>query len=136
VLLKLEDSDEFYIVSGDMRLHSDLFEVIQKFRIQLTVNRTGSWFFWPARIPEDGGGGAGASWHRSALECQRRAEVEWIRMVADRGAGAYVIHTAAVELPEPKWPSNDMGSLLELSFKARLIDNPDHQVLKMLRGEV
>ena len=132
-LLKLEDSGEFYLVPPDLRLHSDIFEMAKPYRIQLAVTRAGSPFLWPAVIPEDGG--AGASWHRSALQCQKLAETEWTRVVSDRGANAYVPRTTTADLPDPKWPDNNMRSLLELSFRARVIDSPDHAILKMLRGE-
>lgn len=133
-LFKLEEADEFYLVVPDMRPHSDLFEMTAPYRIQLATNRAGSPFLWIARYPADDGG-AGSSWHRSGLNCQRLAETQWIRVTADRGAGAYVPHTTTAKSPDPKWPGNSMRDLLELCFRARVIDSPDHLILKMLRGE-
>lgn len=87
VLFKLEESGEFYLVTPEMRPHSDLFETAKPFHIQLAVNRAGSPFLWPAQIPDEGG--AGASWHRSGLNCQKLAEDHWVRVVSDRSASSY-----------------------------------------------
>ena len=132
-LLKLEDSNEFYLVAQGMRLHADLCEMAKPFHIQLAVTRAGSPFLWPCPIPAEGN--AGTTWHRSGLQCQNLAEREWIRVVADRGTSAYVPRTTLAEIPEPKWPDRDFESLLELCFHARHINSDDHAVLRMLRGE-
>jgi hypothetical protein len=132
-LLKLEDSGDFYLVTPEMRLHSELFEMVKPYRIQLAVTRAGSPFLWAAAIPSEDGG-AGVSWHRSGLQCQKLAETEWIRVQSDRGASAYVPRTTKADLPDPKWPSMDLGGLLKLCFHATLIDSPDHPVVKMLGG--
>ena len=132
-LLKLEDANEFYLIGRDVRASSDMFELARLYNLQLAMTRSGSPFFWPAPIPEDGG--AGASWHRSGLAAQKHAGKGWINVRADEGAGAYVVRTTTAEIPDPKWPNNNMRSLLELCFKARIIETPDHPVLRMLRGE-
>ena len=133
-LLKLEDSNEFYLVVPEMTLDPTLFEMAKRYHIQLATTRAGSMFFWPVPVPEEQG--SGISWHRSGIKCQRIAQDNWTRVKADMAAGAYTPLVAMADLPEPEWPTLDMRSLLELCFKARMIDSEDHSVLKLLRGEV
>lgn len=132
-LFKLEESGEFYLVVGEARGHAELLDQAKPFRVQLAMNRAGSAFLWPAQVPEEDG--AGASWHRSGINCQRKAEGQWLRIVSDRAAGCYVPRVTQAKIPEPKWPDMSMRDLMELCFGARVIDSPDHPVIKMLAGE-
>ncbi len=91
-------------------------------------------FLWPVPLP--GPDGRPNRWHESAFEASRRAEQNWLRVVADISAGCYVPHVAAGNLADPGWPEDlTMADLLRLAFKDRLISNVDHPALRRLRGE-
>jgi hypothetical protein len=51
------------------------------------------------------------------------------------GAGMYDVHEATADLPEPEWPAAPFQELIKLAFKDKLIADPDHPVLRQLRGE-
>lgn len=133
LLFKMEDTGEHYLVSDAMRNDSDLFEMARPTRIRLAVTRAGSPFLWPVPLPIDLS--AGASWHRSGLQCQGIAIDRWVRVTADHAASAYQPRTTTANLPNPVWPKQSLAQLLELSFRARFIDSPDHPILRLLRGE-
>ncbi len=131
-LFKLEETGDFYLVAPDMRYNAELTDSVKPFRLQLAVTARGVPFMWPAVIPEDGG--LGASWHRSGLAAQHQAETVWTRMQANKSASMYDIHEAKSNPNAPKWPEGDMGDFLELAFGDRVIDTPDHVIIKMLAG--
>jgi hypothetical protein len=37
---------------------------------------------------------------------------------------------------EPVWPEQSFGQLLGIAFKGKLIDRPDHEIVKALRGQI
>ena len=55
-------------------------------------------------------------------------------MVADMALGAYRIHLAEGDLPDPLWPAKTLPELLKLAFKGRIVDSIDHPVVRRLRG--
>ena len=52
------------------------------------------------------------------------------------GLGAYEIFEAMGKLPEPNWPDEGFNELLEIAFKNRIINSPDHIVIQQLAGVV
>ena len=55
-------------------------------------------------------------------------------MQANMALGAYEIFAAEQHLSEPEWPELSMNELLEIAFKNKIINRPDHLVLLQLRG--
>jgi hypothetical protein len=98
------------------------------------VNRQGVLFLWPVRLP--GADGKLDDWSRTALEAAQLAENHWVRVQANMSLGAYDVFTATGSLPEPTWPEQPFSDLLKVAFKGKMIEAPDHPVLKKLRGEV
>lgn len=98
------------------------------------VNRQGVPFLWPCRLPgadsrEDG-------WMETALAAAAMAKSGWVRVSANMALGAYDVHQATGDLPDPEWPDAPFRELLKTAFKGKLIDTRDHSVLRHLRGEV
>jgi hypothetical protein len=98
------------------------------------VNRQGVLFCWPARLP--GADGRLDAWSQSQLEAIQKARKGWVRVAANMTLGAYEVWEAPGDLGEPDWPDKPFRELLALAFKGKLIDSPDHPVLRKLRGEV
>jgi hypothetical protein len=48
--------------------------------------------------------------------------------------GAYEFATALNGLADPTWPDITFNEVLKIAFRDRIIDNPDHPVIKRLRG--
>ena len=97
----------------------------------LAIDRQGDPFLWPIVLPDEN---RRLNWHLSALEAAGNAELEWTRMQANMSVGAYEIFAAEQDLGAPEWPELSMNELLEIAFKNKIIDRPDHLVLLQLRG--
>ena len=100
----------------------------------LTVNRNGTPFLWPVRLP--GPDGKLDSWNTSAADAVVLAQSSWVRVAANMDLGAYELYEAPGIDAEPKWPAEPMAELLTVAFRGKMIDSMDHPVLKRLRGEV
>ena len=74
------------------------------------------------------------SWNRSALDAAQLAMGAWVRLTSNMSLKAYEIFQASANLPEPEWPDLDFQKLLEIAFRDRYIQTPDHPVLQRLRG--
>ena len=50
--------------------------------------------------------------------------------------GSYTIYRALGDIPQPKWPDKTLQEMITLAFGGgRLIDTPDHPVIRRLNGE-
>lgn len=123
---------ESYIVAP--ALWKELPDFICPVRLVLAVNRHGSPFLWPAKLPDPNG--RSMDWHTSMLEAQAIAVDSWVRVQADMGAGSYAVFAATGNLPEPEWPELSFRDILALAFKTRFIYSMRHPFLLQLFGEV
>jgi hypothetical protein len=96
------------------------------------ITRTGVLFMWPVRVPAADGRVNG--WHQSAATAAQHAMKSWIRIKANMGLGAYEIFEAEGSIPDPDWPDLSFEEIYRIAFKDRLIADPDHPVIKRLRG--
>ena len=133
-LLELKEERELYLVAPD--LWSDLAtEATFSPRALFTaISRQGTLFLWPIRLP--GPDGRVDDWNRSALEASQIATRKWVRVSANMSLGAYDVYAASGNLPEPDWPEMPFSEILRTAFKDRYIQEPDHPVLRRLRGEI
>ncbi len=131
-LVELTDERETYLV--EPALWSELpGEVIPKV-LFTAMNRQGVVFLWPVRLP--GADGRHDEWNRSAIEAAQMAMTSWLRVVANMSLGAYEVFKATAEFPDPDWPEIGFKGLLQVAFKDRFIQTPDHPVIRKLRGEL
>jgi hypothetical protein len=133
-VLELKEDREVYIV--DRHLWNELStETTFGVRAFFTaINRQGVLFLWPVVLP--GPDGKTLDWHRSALEAATVASRSWVRVLANMSLGAYDVHQASGDLPDPEWPDTSFRDILAIAFKDRRIDSLDHPVLRKLRGEL
>lgn len=131
-VLELKEERETYLVDPDL-WHELPGEIIPK-ALFTTINRQGVLAIWPVRLP--GPDGRHDSWNRSALEAAEMAKKHWIRMAANMNLGAYEIYKAVDDLPEPEWPDMAFQKIIEIAFKNNFIRNPEHPVIRQLRGEL
>lgn len=122
---------ESYLVAP--ALWPELPDFITLVRLCVAVNRHGTTFLWPAKLPDPNG--RPMDWHTSMLEAQELATKSWVRVQADMSASSYAVFEATGNLPEPEWPDLTMGELLKLAFKTRFIDSIHHPFLQELFGE-
>ena len=60
----------------------------------------------------------------------------WVRVQSNMSSNSYEVFLATGALADPVWPSQTMRQLLEIAFRDRVIESPDHPVLRKLRGEI
>jgi hypothetical protein len=109
-------------------------EVARKVRVFTCMNKRGTVFLWPAKLPVEGS--AGRRYADTALRIAEEAKTLWVRMWGDRDLGGYAMVRARGNLEEPKWPDKEFRELLRIAFDARIVDRPDHPLIRELNGEL
>ena len=129
-----EGDREIYWVTEQFRC--DLLDELRPVRLFVCVNKRGTEFLWPARLPGCDNR-LGRRWHESALEIAERAKSLWVKMQGKRDLGAYEMYVARGDLGDPVWSEKTLSERLALAFKGDLlIDSIDHPVLRELAGEL
>lgn len=128
-VIEVQEQRETYLVAPALR-DELVGEVIRK-SLALAVNRQGVVFIWPARLPS--ADGRLDPWNEAARKAMALAVGQWVR-VTPHSAG-YDVFTTTAELPEPEWPEQNFEDLLRIAFRGRYITDPDHAVLRRLRGQ-
>lgn len=131
-MLQLKDDGECFLVSR--HIVPDVAQEIRAKQLYYALTRDGIPFLWPVNLP--GEDGRLDSWSQSAHAAAQIAESSWVRLVANRGFGAYDVMQATGNLDEPNWPDLDFEAVLQLAFKDRVINSADHPVIRRLRGEL
>ena len=130
MLLRYGDNGEdLYLIDPDVMQQVE--DLAKNYRLMEAIDRQNNVFIWPLALPD---AEKPLNWHFSALEAANNAELEWTRMQANMALGAYDIFAAEQDLGGPEWPELSMNELLEIAFKNKIIDRPDHLVLLQLRG--
>jgi hypothetical protein len=132
-VLDLKDDREVWLV-GKPLWPQLLTEPSFQVRLLVTsVTVRGEVFLWPLRLP--GPDGRLDEWGQSALNAAETARARWLRVYTVPGCTGYKCQAAKGNLPDPRWPDLSVNELLNIAFRGRLINDPDHAVLKRLRGE-
>ena len=135
LILEREDGidRETYLVAPEVQ---DLvMHELRKVRLFVCINKRGTVFMWPAKLPRDDTDRGGA-WARTALQVAEQAKGLWVKMWGNRDLGAYEMVRAKGDLGDPQWPEKSFRDLLALAFRERRIDRPDHPVIRELAGEL
>lgn len=128
-IIELKDEREEYIVVNGL-VPELTGEFVTK-TLFTAVNRQGTLFFWPVRLPSPDS--RQLEWWRSGREAAELAMRDWIRVKANMNLGAYEIFKAESVMSEPQWPELGFWELIKLAFRDHLIDTLDHPVIKRLR---
>jgi hypothetical protein len=130
-IIELKDEREEYIVTANL-VPKLVGEFVTK-TLYTTINRQGTLFLWPVRLPSPDG--KDLDWWRSGREAAELATKSWIRVRANMNLGAYDIFVAESPIPDPEWPKLGFWELIKIAFRDHLIDRIDHPVVKRLRGQ-
>jgi hypothetical protein len=131
-IIDLKDDREEYIVVADL-VPELIGEFVTK-TLFTAINRQGTVFFWPVRLPSPDG--KNLDWWRSSRQAAELAMKSWIRVRANMNLGAYDIFQAEKKFPDPEWPQLGFWELIKIAFRDHLVDRIDHPVIKRLRGQV
>jgi hypothetical protein len=129
-IIELKDEREEYIVTS--ALVPELSNEFVTKTLFTAINRQGTLFFWPVRLPPPDG--KQLEWWRSAREAAELAMSNWVRVKANMNLGAYDIFKAESVISDPEWPEEGFWDLIRLAFRDHLITSLDHPVIKRLRG--
>ncbi len=129
-VIERKDERECYVVLP--QLIQALASEISYVSLIATMNRQGTLFLWPVKMPNDTD--RKNSWQKSSMEAATLAQKSWIRMVANMSLGAYEIYRAQGEIADPEWPSLTFEQIIQIAFKDMVIESLDHPVVKELRG--
>jgi hypothetical protein len=132
-ILEVRDEREEYIVTAG--LVSALADEVVGKTLYTAINRQGTVFLWPVRLPAPDG--KDLDWWRSGREAAELATKMWVRVRPNTNLGAYDIFKAeaSASFADPEWPELDFWSLIKIAFRDHLIDHFDHPVVKRLRGQ-
>lgn len=127
--LKTAMRSDYYIVAPQAAAEAE-DEVHPRFLVPV-ITRDGRLYIWPLRISsgEQQLDQAAAS----SLAAMLVAKNQWIKLVWKGHSFATFI--AKKDLPAPEWPQITFDEMLEIAFKDRIIDSPDHAVIKSLIGD-
>jgi len=131
-LIQVGADKDYYLVAPG--LTAELIGEVAPCIIYVVVNRQGTLTLWPVRLPDSSG--KDLEWWSTARQAATLAMKEWVRIAPNKDLGAYEIMVAQGKLPEPEWPDYSFRDLLQTAFQKRLIDKPDHEVIRQLRGLV
>jgi hypothetical protein len=129
-MIELKDEREEYIVTASL-VPELTGEFVTK-TLFTAINRQGTLFFWPVRLPAPDG--KMLEWWRSAREATELAMHDWVRVKPNMNMGAYDVFKAETASAEPEWPQEDFWTLIRIAFRDHLITTIDHPVIKRLRG--
>jgi hypothetical protein len=130
-LIELKDDRESYLVTPTMAAH--LPGEFHACSLYFAINRQGVLRVWPVKLP--GPDGKINPWHQSAAEAAERGMTCWVRVTANMSLGAYEIFEATGNLPEPVWPEHAFQEILQIAFRGRVVDSPEHPLVLKLQGQ-
>jgi hypothetical protein len=131
-LLELQDEmGEVYVLHPEV---PDAATEAKPVNLVGAITKNGNFFFWPLKVPDPDGKVMEA--HRSSIEAAQIAQQAWIRIFWDAELQSYKVKEATADFGDPKWPEQTPEELFKIAFRNKLITDPDHVVLKRLRGEV
>lgn len=123
---------DIYLVMPHVAVHfGDLARAVTLF---VAVNRQGDPFLIPVPLPSEDG--YRNPWHQSLANAVQHGSSKWIRIAANRHAGAYNVLEAQAVLPDPDWPKETLKQLLAVAFRNRVIDDANHPVVQEVLGQV
>jgi hypothetical protein len=131
-MIELKEDRQIYLVMPNMR--PELLGHYHNYVLYTCMNRQGTLFLWPARLPDSNGKDMDC-W-RTAHEAAAFALTQWTNLKWDEGTKSYAYGPAPNPLSEPEWPEHAFNDLLRAAFRDRLIDRPDHEVIRRLHGLV
>lgn len=131
-MLDLKEKQESYVVKAEA-IDATL-GMATPVRLRYAITKQGTVFVWPIKLPREDR--RSDAWSQSAADAASLAESQWVRVVADMNLGAYQPYAAKGNLAEPKWPAESWAAILRIALRNRLIEDPEHPVIRDLQGLV
>lgn len=132
MILELREEGETYLLTPAM--WAALPELLRPAVLHTAIDRGNNVFIVPVPLP--GHDGRRNPWHQSLHSAVTTAESRWVRSVANLQQKRYDVYVAEGNIADPEWPDTTFESLMQIAFMDRVIDSPDHPVIRRLRGEL
>lgn len=132
MLLQQKEKEESYLVMPNVA--EQISELVQPVDLFTAIDRQNNVFLIP--VPRPGESGSRNPWHESLFQALELAKENWIRIGANMHTGGYDVFEAQVALSEPDWPDHDIGKLVEVAFRGKIIQSLEHPVIQGLLGRV
>lgn len=132
MLLQQKEKEESYLVMPNVA--EQISELVQAVDLFAAIDRQNNLFLIP--VPRPGESGVRNPWHESLFQALELAKENWIRIGANMQMGGYDVFEAQVALSEPDWPDHDIGKLVEVAFRGKIIQSLEHPVIQGLLGRV
>ena len=126
-----EDNDTYAVIQD---LQHELVDLMVPVSVYTAITRQGIVLLWPVRLP--GADGKNHDAWTSAHEAAERATKKWTLIKWNRPLGSYEMFEATGISTNPAWPEEPFAELLRIGFQGKIIDKPDHLLIKKLRGEL
>jgi hypothetical protein len=133
-VIELRDEQETYLVLPHLWPSLMGEATFKPKTFYLAVTMQGKPFLWGIRRPVDDTKEPDR-WMRAPLAAVALAKDKWTRITWNEITKQHDVATCE-SAAEPKWPDLSLKELLKLAFKGFIIDEPDHPVLRRLRGEM
>lgn len=132
MLLENKATSEVYLVGAPVS--EVLGGLVRPVELYAAIDRQGNPSLIPVPMPDQNGNRN--PWHQSLADAVARSRNTWIRITANKAIGGYDIYEANAKLPEPIWPTESMDTLLDVAFRGRILNDPNHPVVVDLLGGV
>jgi hypothetical protein len=132
-VLELKEEGEYYLVRPEVRDY--LIGEIKFVRLNLGYYLDGSTFLIPVPLPDSDSPEKWNSWHRSLDEVVKNAKTQWVRAIPDKSINGYQLMAANGNFTCPDLPLDMvLSDYVRIGFRDRIIDSPDHVIVKKLMG--
>jgi hypothetical protein len=130
ILEPTEDREDIYIVSEDVVAQLGEEANLKRKRIVVAITTQGVPFLWTIRLAREDA--KRDTWAESELKCLKEAKLGWRRIAAHMPTGSYECFKPATALRDPQWPTRTLDEMIASAFEGRMIENLDHQAIKLL----
>ena len=124
-----QDGEVYVVVAG---VSHEVAALLRPVELHVAVDRNNNPFLIPVPLPS--ADGRRNSWHDSLAIAVNESFISWVRITSNMNLGSYDLHVATGIIPEPIWPDLTFDALLEVAFRGKVIDSPDHPVILQLQG--
>ena len=132
MILENKEARESYVVVPEVA--QEISELVRPVMLHAAIDRQNNVSLIPVQLP--GEDGTRNPWHESLAQAVEHAKLKWLRITANMHAGGYDVYEAEGELPEPEWPAHDIGALVQVAFRGKIITSLDHPVVQSLLGKI
>lgn len=133
VPIKGQKRDTLHLIDEELALRYLPSGKILRFRFALATKPFDAFFL--AEVPTRN---SDNHWNISSLFAAEKAKTAWVQITSrkEEGVEDYKIDCARNSdvFPEPKWPPQSLGELIERTFTGRMVDRADHPALLRLIG--